>query len=133
MRLSWHELASLYYMLTFHTHTQMFAMRLPTPCPWRLCNGPYFPVFEKRVDGLQRLATPIRRLLHLIRSLRLGKDVKTQKHAEQLYEMCIPQLHPDVLVILCLRKDERPVVKLYRNPVKDYIMYVNVMYMYMQN
>ncbi len=39
-----------------------------------------------------------RGLLHVIWSLRLGKDVKTQKHAEQLYEMCIPQLHPDVLV-----------------------------------
>lgn len=76
-------------------------------------------------------STPIQRLLHQFRSLRLGKDVKTQKHAERLYETCIPQLYPDVLVILW--KDERPVVKLYRNPVKDYIMYVNVMYMYMQN
>ena len=103
-------------------------MRLPTPCPWLLCNGPHLPVFEKRVDGLQRShdSTPIHRLLHLIRSLRLGKDVKTQKHAERLYEMCTPQLHPYVLVSLCWRKDKRPVVKLYRNPVKDYSMYVHV-------
>lgn len=71
-------------------------------------------------------STPIHRLLHLIRSLRLGKDVKTQKHAERLYEMCTPQLHPYVLVSLCWRKDKRPVVKLYRNPVKDYSMYVHV-------